>query len=54
MQPLSETGNEKGYEIKINAYGGGFKGQLQATRLGIARALLKISPDYRTTLRING
>ena len=54
LKPLIETGNEDKFMIKINAKGGGYKGQIDSTRIAIARALLKISPDYRTTLKVNG
>ena len=33
------------YDIKVNLKGGGFKGQAEALRLAIARALVKIDPN---------
>jgi small subunit ribosomal protein S9 len=39
------------YDILVNVAGGGFKGQSEAIRLGIARALVKISEDYRKPLK---
>ena len=42
------------YKITIHVKGGGKKGQAEAVRLGIARCLIKINPDYRKALRSNG
>ncbi len=39
------------YDVRINASGGGINGQVDAVRLGISRALLKLNPDHRETLR---
>ena len=39
------------FDVKVNASGGGINGQVDAIRLGIARALLKLNPDYRDVLR---
>ena len=38
----------------INLDGGGIKGQAEAARLGIARALVKINPDDKPALRAEG
>ena len=53
MQPLTVLGQERGYDISVHVYGGGISGQRDAIRLGIARAMLKIDPDTRSTLRSN-
>ena len=42
------------YDVMINLKGGGFKGQSEAARLGIARALIKINPEDKATLRAAG
>ena len=42
------------YDIKVNLCGGGFTGQSQALRLAIARALVKINPEDKKTLRAEG
>ncbi|HWB27060.1 MAG TPA: 30S ribosomal protein S9 [Chitinophagaceae bacterium] len=42
------------YDIKINAQGGGLKGQAEAAKLGIARVLLEINPDFRPVLKAAG
>ncbi len=42
------------YDVKAILDGGGIKGQAEALRLGISRALLKIDPEYRATLKPEG
>eukprot|EP01132_Coremiostelium_polycephalum_P000334 gene334-426_t len=42
------------YNIKINVKGGGFKGQAEAIRLGISRALCESNPSFRPTLKKEG
>jgi len=39
------------YDVKVNVRGGGFKGQAEAIRMAISRALCKVSDDYRTPLK---
>jgi small subunit ribosomal protein S9 len=39
------------YDVKVNVNGGGFKGQAEAIRLGICRALVQINEDYRKPLK---
>ena len=53
-QPLAKLEVEDKYDITINVYGGGFTGQSQAIRLGIARALVKINPEDKKVLRSEG
>ncbi len=50
-EPLNVV--EMGAEIdfKINVNGGGFKGQAEAIRLGISRALVKLNEDFKKPLR---
>lgn len=52
-QPLVLTQTEGKYDIKITLMGGGVKGQAEAVRLGIARALVKIDPEYKVVLKAN-
>ena len=40
------------YDIKVNVNGGGFRGQSEAIRLGISRALIKINAEHRAPLKI--
>jgi small subunit ribosomal protein S9 len=54
LQPLSALGQERSFDISVHVNGGGVSGQRDAIRLGIARALLKLDPDTRPTLRQNG
>jgi small subunit ribosomal protein S9 len=42
------------FDVKINATGGGMKGQAEASKLGIARALLEVNPDFRPVLKAAG
>ena len=54
-QPFSVTGTEGQYDVKINLCGGGIKGQAEAARLGIARALCEIDTEaYRSALKSAG
>lgn len=50
-QPLSLLDKVSDFDIKATIRGGGFTGQVEAMRLGISKALLKIFPDCRTTLK---
>jgi small subunit ribosomal protein S9 len=42
------------FDVQINASGGGIKGQAEAAKLGIARALLEINAEYRPALKAAG
>ena len=42
------------FDIKINAAGGGLKGQAESAMLGIARVLLDINADFRPALKAAG
>jgi len=42
------------FDVKINAGGGGLKGQAEAAKLGIARALLEVNPELRPALKEAG
>jgi small subunit ribosomal protein S9 len=53
-QPLNKLGVAEQYDVTINLQGGGYKGQSEAARLGIARALVKINPDDKPALRAEG
>ena len=54
-QPLVLTGTEGQFDLKINVDGGGIKGQAEAVRLGIARALCLVDAEaYRPVLKSNG
>ena len=49
--PLKITDSLSTYDIKVNVKGGGFKGQAEAIRLGISRALIKINEEFRAPLK---
>ena len=53
-QPLMVTNTLENYDVMINLVGGGIKGQAEAARMGIARALCEIKPEYRSVLKKNG
>ena len=53
-QPLEKLGVAEKYDIKVNLNGGGFKGQAEALRLAIARALVKINPEDKPALKSEG
>jgi small subunit ribosomal protein S9 len=53
-QPLNLLDLRNKYDVKCNLTGGGIKGQAEALRLGISRALIKIDPDYKPALRAEG
>ena len=52
--PLDLTENRDKFDVIVNAKGGGLTGQAEATRLGIARALIKFDEELRGPLRAAG
>jgi small subunit ribosomal protein S9 len=52
--PLKTVELSDKYDVKINATGGGMKGQAEAAKLGIARALLEVNPEFRPALKAAG
>ena len=54
-QPIEVTKTEGQFDIKVTIAGGGTKGQAEAIRLGIARALCEVDKEaYRATLKAAG
>lgn len=53
-QPLLLLEKEGEFDIKINLDGGGFKGQAEAARLAIARALVEMDAEVKADLRHAG
>ncbi len=53
-QPLKTLDAVEKYDIRVNLDGGGYKGQAEALRLAIARALVKINPEDKKALRAEG
>lgn len=52
--PLALTNTVEQFDVSVNVRGGGLSGQAGAIRLGIARALLESSADYRSSLKTEG
>ena len=52
--PLNSLGLEDKYDMFVTATGGGLTGQTEAIRLGLSRALCKITPENRTALKFEG
>lgn len=53
-QPFVLTDTVGKYDIKVNVAGGGINGQAEAIRLGISRALVELSADYKPLLKVEG
>lgn len=53
-QPLATLGVVEKYDIMVNLSGGGYKGQAEALRLAIARALVALNPEDKAVLRREG
>ena len=53
-RPLKAIEAADKFDVKINAAGGGLKGQAEAAMLGIARALLEVNPEFRPALKAAG
>jgi len=54
LQPLNLLGVPEKYDIKVNLEGGGPKGQAEALRLAISRALVEIDAESRKELKTAG
>ena len=53
-RPLKTVESATKFDVKINASGGGLKGQAEAAMLGIARVLIDLNPEYRPALKAAG
>lgn len=53
-QPFYTTGTVGKFNVKARVAGGGFTGQLEAVRLGIARALVGVTEEYKLPLKKAG
>lgn len=49
--PFAVVGIENAYNLNINVKGGGFKGQAEAVRMGISRALVKLDAEFKSPLK---
>jgi len=54
LMPLQTADQNKKFDIKVKAHGGGLVGQAGAVSLAIARALIQVDPALRTTLKKPG
>jgi small subunit ribosomal protein S9 len=54
LLPFNITETLGTYDVFVNVKGGGFTGQAEAIRLGIARALVDINPDFKSSLKAEG
>ena len=54
LRPLQTVDAATKFDVKINAAGGGIKGQAEAAKLGIARALVELNPEFRPALKAVG
>lgn len=54
LQPFDLTQTAGNFDIDVNVTGGGNSGQAGAIRHGITRALMKINPDFRSSLKKAG
>jgi small subunit ribosomal protein S9 len=52
--PLKTVESSDKFDVVVNAAGGGVKGQAEATKLGIARALIEVNAEYRPALKAAG
>ncbi len=52
--PLKTIEGADKFDVLVNATGGGLKGQAEAAKLAISRALLEVSADYRPALKSAG
>lgn len=51
MSPMRLVEQATSYDINVNVQGGGFKGQAEAVRMAIARALVRLNADFRPALK---
>jgi small subunit ribosomal protein S9 len=54
LEALRSVGADSSYDVQAKLEGGGTTGQVDALRLGIARALVEIDPELRLTLKRAG
>ncbi len=52
--PLKTIDVQNSFDIVVNVQGGGQKGQAEAIKMGIARVLCEVNPEYRPALKKDG
>lgn len=50
--PFTTVETQGIYDLTVNVHGGGFKGQAEAIRMGVSRALVKINEEFRKPLKV--
>lgn len=50
-EPFKTVEAENIYDLKVNVKGGGFKGQAEAVRMAVSRALVKLNEEFRSPLK---
>ena len=53
-QAFDITNNREKFDVKVNVEGGGIKGQAEAIRLGITRALVELNGESKPSLKAQG
>ena len=53
-QPFALTDNEGNFDVKVNVFGGGIKGQAEAIRLALSRAMCELDEENRGILKPEG
>jgi small subunit ribosomal protein S9 len=53
-QSMEVAGVIGNHDVKVNVAGGGIKGQAEAVRLAISKALVELNPDVKASLRAKG
>lgn len=53
-EPIKKSNMDKKLDISVRVSGGGLMGQLEAIRLGISRAIIKMDPELKKTLKLEG
>lgn len=51
VTPFTAVEAANAYDVKVNVQGGGFKGQAEAVRMAISKALVEVNPEFRKTLK---
>jgi small subunit ribosomal protein S9 len=53
-QPLVKVEQDGNFDFSVNVFGGGLKGQAEAIRLAISRALVELDEEHRSPLKGEG
>ncbi len=54
LAPIHKLGRADEFDLTVKVQGGGMQGQSDAVKLGVARALVILNPDYKSALRAHG